>query len=85
VQGVNCLQDLKKKLVESGFEVIGSHGWYLDTAHGRWTMSMGVVYINNLPIKSISEARIIKKPKPLPKSSTKPKSKLLTKKKKKNL
>jgi hypothetical protein len=61
VQGVNCLQDLKKKLAEAGFEVFESCGWYLNTAHGRWTMANGVVYIDNNPIKSISEAKIIKK------------------------
>lgn len=63
MQGINCLQDLKKKLVEASFEILGSHGWYLDTAHGRWTMSQGVVYVNNTPIKSISEAKILKKSK----------------------
>lgn len=59
--GINCLQDLKKKLAEAGFEILGSHGWYLDTAHGCWTMAQGVVYLNNTPIKSISEAKILKK------------------------
>ena len=61
MQGVNCLQDLKKKLVETGFEVIGSHGWYLDTAHGRWTMALGVVYIDGLPCKNIAEVSVKKK------------------------
>lgn len=62
MQGVNCLQDLKKKLVEAGFKVSESCGWYLNTTHGRWTMINGVVYINNSPIKSISEAKTIKTP-----------------------
>lgn len=63
MQGINCLHDLKKKLTDAGFEILGSHGWYLDTAHGRWTMVHGIVYVNNTVTKSISEAKILKKSK----------------------
>ena len=61
MQGVNCLQDLKKKLAEAGFEILGSHGWYLDTAHGRWTMSLGKIYVDGELVYNISNTPIKKK------------------------
>lgn len=62
MQGVNCLQDLKNKLTLLGFEIFESLGWYIDTAHGRWTMAQGVVYIENNPVKNIADVPIKKKP-----------------------
>jgi len=62
MQGVNSLQDLKNKLALSGFEIYESLGWYIDTAHGRWTMAHGVVYIENIPVKNIADVPIKKKP-----------------------
>ena len=60
--GINCLQDLTKKLSELGFDIYGSHGWYLDTAHGRWTMMQGVVYANGTPVKNIKDVELKKMP-----------------------
>jgi len=59
--GINCLQDLKARLITAGFEIKDSQGWYLDTIHGRWGMAHGVVYLNSQPIKNINDAPIIKK------------------------
>lgn len=61
MQGVNCLQDLKKKLAEAGFKITKSCGWYLTTTHGRWTMVDSVVFLNNQIIKNITEISIKKK------------------------
>lgn len=72
MQGIGSLQDLKKKLLEAGFEV-QSHGWYLNTVHGCWTMVHGVVFINDNPIKTISDAKVIKKKVKKEKKSTKAK------------
>jgi hypothetical protein len=68
---VNCLQDLKVRLITAGFEIKGSRGWYLDTIHGRWGMAHGVVYLNSQPIKNINDATIPEK-KPIEKKIKKP-------------
>jgi hypothetical protein len=55
MQGVNCLQDLKQKLIQAGHEIWASEGWYLVTAAGHWTMSFGHVYLNLTPIKKFED------------------------------
>lgn len=62
MQGVNSLQDLKSKLQLAGFEIYSSQGWYVESAHGRWTMSFGVVYIDGQPVKNIADVPAKKKP-----------------------
>jgi hypothetical protein len=62
MQGVNCLQDLKNKLTLAGFEIEKSEGWFVDSAHGRWTRALGVVYIDGQPCKNISDVPVKKKP-----------------------
>jgi hypothetical protein len=71
VQGVNCLQDLKTKLTLAGFEIKESGGWFVITGHGKWTMTHGVIYLENNPIKNISEAPLKKKVKTETKSKPK--------------
>lgn len=56
MKGINCLGDLKDKLKASGFEIIDYVGWYVDTAHGRWTMKFGETFLNGKSIKDMSEA-----------------------------
>ena len=64
--GVNCLQDLKQKLILAGYEIWRSQGWFFDTAHGRWTMAHGDIYCNSDLIKQLEEAPPpVKKKKPL--------------------
>lgn len=46
----------------AGFEILNSQGWWIDSVHGRWTMSHGVVYLEGQPMKSIAEAPVKKKP-----------------------
>jgi hypothetical protein len=58
MQGVHSLQDLKTRLNNLGFEIIESLGWYVDTIHGRWTMSFGEIYLNGNIIKSIDDAPV---------------------------
>lgn len=62
MQGVNCLQDLKTKLTLAGFEIKESEGWFIETAHGRWTMSFGIIYIDGVVCNKIEEAPVKKKP-----------------------
>jgi len=61
VQGINSLQDLKTRLEIAGFEIMDYSGWYLNTAHGRWTMLFGQVYLNNVVINHMHDAPVIKK------------------------
>lgn len=62
MKAVNCLQDLKAQLVNDGFEIEESEGWFLITAHGRWTMAHNEVYLNGTVIQKLSDAVVIKKP-----------------------
>jgi hypothetical protein len=78
VQGVNSLQDLKTKLTLAGFEIKQSEGWFIDTIHGRWTMALGVIYLEGAVCNKIEEAAIKKTPVKKPdkkKKSKKSKSK----------
>jgi len=59
--GINCLQDLKSRLISAGFEIKDSQGWYILTVHGRWTMSFGEVYLDSIIVKNINDAPIPKK------------------------
>lgn len=81
MQGVNCIQDLKTKLIAAGFEVKSGPGWYVESLHGRWTMALGVVYLNREPIKNIADAPVPKK-KPVKKKEAKVKTKKPAKSKK---
>ena len=56
MKGLNCLGDLKDKLKTAGFEIFDYVGWYVDTAHGRWTMAFGETFLNGKSIKDMSEA-----------------------------
>ena len=59
--GINCLQDLKTRLITAGFEIKDNQGWYILTVHGRWTMAFGEIYLDGLIIKNINDASIPKK------------------------
>jgi hypothetical protein len=55
MQGINCLQDLKARLVNLGVEVSVGEGWFFETKHGRWTMSFGNIYLDRILIKDLAE------------------------------
>lgn len=55
MQSIHCLSDLKKKLSDAGVEVLESHGWYLTTPQGRWTMCSDEVYLNDVIIKDLKQ------------------------------
>jgi hypothetical protein len=61
MKAVNCLQDLKAQLIDTGFEIKESLGWYLITTHGQWTMSLGDVYLNGAIIHKLTDAVVLKK------------------------
>lgn len=61
MKAVGCLQDLKAQLIEAGFEIEESLGWYVVTAHGKWTMAHGDVYLNGAIIQKITDAVVVKK------------------------
>lgn len=66
MKGVDTLQDLKKKLLDFGTEVLDSQGWFLVTPHGVWGMSFGVVYLNNFPIVTLDQAEELAQYRPEP-------------------
>ena len=59
--GVNTLQDLKVRLKDAGFEILGSEGWFVDTIHGRWSMAFGEIYIDGGIVKNIKDVPVLKK------------------------
>jgi hypothetical protein len=61
MQGVHSLQDLKRKLIDFGTEVLENQGWYLITPHGVWGMSLGSIYLNNHKIDNLDQARELAK------------------------
>lgn len=55
MQSIHCLSDLKKKLNDFGVEVLESHGWYLITSQGKWTMCSDQVYLNDVIITDLKQ------------------------------
>jgi hypothetical protein len=43
---MNSLTDLKKQLSDRGHPIIGFEGWWLETHHGRFTLSDETVYLD---------------------------------------